>query len=409
MISSFAEASMIETQVRSTPGEPDAREHFGRKITIRHAAMIALIAIMALAGCLTLERAIYVQRAAGTAIELAGQQQMLSQRIASLTAQFALGNSTVRGDLRSAVDSFENTHWRLVAGDPDAGFRSAIGDAPRNADNFNGPAPLDAAATVYVAQARRILAVSPHDPSLAARATLIFAAAQNPLLDELAATMRIRHERAEAQLTIFRLAALVICLLILTTLLTAALMVFRPLARRIIALTRDVHELNQIATTDPLTGVLNIRSFQARGAVEVQKARRYQRPLSLLMIDADQLPAIEAVYGSDGGETMLKSLTSSFCDGTRISDLIARVDAERFAILLPETTSECAGLLAERLRQRVGEMKVNINEKPIRCTISVGVAAAEKDASFLWSTFKRADEALHEAKMRGRNRVFVAA
>ena len=127
------------------------------------------------------------------------------------------------------------------------------------------------------------------------------------------------------------------------------------------------------------------------------------------MIDADQLPAIEATYGTGGGELVLKSLTSSFCDGTRVSDLIARVDAERFAILLPETSSEGAELLAERLRQKIGALKVKIDDQRVACTISVGVAAAEKDASFLWSTFKRADEALHEAKMRGRNRVFVAA
>jgi diguanylate cyclase (GGDEF)-like protein len=396
---------MIETD----PDEPEAREHFGRTITLRHAAAIALIAIMAVAACLTLERAIYVQRASAAAIELTGQQQMLSQRIASLTAQYALGNTAVRGDLRSAVGAFENAHWRLVAGDSSAGFRSAVGDLPLNELYFSGPAPLDATATAYVAQARRVLAMSPHDRALASGAALVFAAAQNPLLNELGETMRVRHGRAESQLASLRLAAAAICLLIFATLLTAGLIVFRPMARRIIELTREVRELNQIATTDPLTGMLNIRSFQARGAVEVQKARRYQRPLSLLMIDADQFPAIAATYGSGGGETVLKSLTSSFCDGTRVSDLIARVDAERFAILLPETGSEGAELLAERLRQRVGEMKINISEKSIRCTISVGVAAAEKDASFLWSTFKRADEALHEAKMRGRNRVFVSA
>jgi diguanylate cyclase (GGDEF)-like protein len=400
---------MIETHIRLEPEEPVKRESFGRKITIRHAAIIAFVAVVAVAGCLTLERAIYVQRASATAIELAGRQQMLSQRIANLTAQYALGNSAVRGDLHSAVDAFEQTHWQLVAGDPSVGFRSAIRDAPLNERYFGGPAPLDAVATAYISQARKVLAVSPHDRTMPARAALVFAAAEGPLLDSLADTMRVRQDRTDRQLASLRLAAAALCSLIFGALGCGVLTVFRPMARRIIELAREVRELQQIATTDPLTGMLNEKSFQARGAVEVQKARRYQRPLSLLMIDADQLPAIAAAYGADGGETVLKSLTSSFCDGTRVSDLIGRIDAERFAILLPETSCEGAGLLAERLRKRVGETKVNIDDERVACTISVGVAAAEKDASFLWSTFKRADEALHEAKMRGRNRVFVAA
>jgi diguanylate cyclase (GGDEF)-like protein len=400
---------MIEIQPRAQSVQPDAREGFGRKITIRHAATIAFVAIMAIAAYLTLERALSVQRASNAAIELTAQQQMLSQRIASLSAQYALGNGAVRADLRSAVDGFENTHWQLVAGNSGAGIRSAIADPQLNGPYFKDTAPLDAAATAYVAQARAVLATSPRDRSLAARTALIFTAAQSPLLDELAGTMRIRQDRLNTQLTVLRLVAAAFCTLVFVTLLTATLAVFRPMARRIIALTREVRELNGIATTDPLTGMLNSRSFQARGAIEVQKARRYQRPLSLLMIDADQFPAIEATYGTGGGELVLKSLTSSFCDGTRVSDLIARVDAERFAILLPETGSEGAELLAERLRQKIGALKVKIDDQPVACTISVGVAAAEKDASFLWSTFKRADEALHEAKMRGRNRVFVAA
>ena len=118
---------------------------------------------------------------------------------------------------------------------------------------------------------------------------------------------------------------------------------------------------------------------------------------------------IALTYGPDGGKAVLKALTSSFCDGTRVSDLIARVDDEQFAILLPETSSAGAELLAERLRRRIGQMTVQIDDKPVACTISVGVAAAEKDATLLWPTFKRADEALYEAKQRGCNRVFVAA
>ena len=200
-----------------------------------------------------------------------------------------------------------------------------------------------------------------------------------------------------------------ICVTVLMTLLAANLAVFRPMARRIVKLTRETEELTRHATTDPLTGTLNKRSFQARGAIEIQKARRYQRPLSLLMIDSDQLAAIENKHGHDGGEALLKALTSSLFSGTRVSDLVARVDEEQFAILLPETSCEGAQLLAERLRRKISDLNIPIDDKVVSCTVSIGVAAAEKDAAFLWPTFKRADEALYEAKIRGRNRVVVAA
>jgi len=384
-------------------------ERFGRKLTITHAATVGVIAIMALAAYLTLDRAIHIQRESATAIGLTDRERVLSQRIASLTAQYALGNIAVGHDLRSAINAFESTHWRLVAGDPNAGMPSVVSVAPLKAIYFGGSAPLDAAAAEFVTRARRVTAMSPQDRSLATQTAPVFLAAQQSLADGLDAAASTRQNRSDGQLTILRIIGAALCLSTLVTLLAAVLAVFRPMARRIVRLTRIAGDLVPLATTDPLTGTLNKRSFQARGAIEIQKARRYQRPLSLLMIDADQLPAIEGAHGADGGETLLKALTSSFFAGTRISDLVGRVDAEQFAILLPETGSAGAQVIAERLRLRISDLAVPIDDKLVSCTVSIGVAAAEKDASFLWPTFKRADEALYEAKMSGRNRVVVAA
>jgi diguanylate cyclase (GGDEF)-like protein len=223
-----------------------------------------------------------------------------------------------------------------------------------------------------------------------------------------AAARRTVQARIDGQLAVLRAIGLTIGGSVLATLLGASLLVFRPMARSIARLTHDALELARVATTDPLTGMLNRHSFQARGAIEIQKARRYGRPLSMLMIDADQLPAIEGAHGLTGGQTVLKALTSSFFAGTRVSDLLARVDAEQFAILLPETDGAGAEILAERLRTKIGNLSVLIGDKFVSSTLSIGVAVAEKDASFLWPTFKRADEALYEAKIRGRNRVVVA-
>lgn len=399
---------MLSLQQPNVFGEAALPERIGRKVTIAHVVTLAIIAVMAFAGYLTLQRAIAVGRQTAQAIESTERQRMLSQRIASLTAQFALGNAGVRHELRAAIDDFEQTHWSLVAGNRDAGIPSAVSDPALKKLYFDGALPLDAGATEYVTQARRITTMSPQDPTLGAHTAPVFLAAQQPLLDDLDLAVRIRTNEANHQLTQLGYAGAGVIMGLLGALLAATLGVFRPMALQIIRLTRDAHELAQQTTIDPTTGMLNKRSFQARGAIEIQKARRYQRPLSLLRIDADQLNAIQTTYGADGGETVLRALTSSIFDGTRVSDLVARVDAEQFAILLPETNAQGAELLAERLRRKISDLSVPIDGEMVGCTISVGVAAAEKDASFLWPTFKRADEAVYEAKVRGRNQVVVA-
>lgn len=400
---------MIGIEQAPGSGEPRQRIRLGRRARIAHATTCAFIAIMAIVGFCTLEWAIHVQRDSASAIALTQRQTILTGRIAGLVAQDALGNGSVAHDLWSAVDTFERTHWRLVAGDPTTGLTSAITDPQLRALFFAGNAPLDAAATQFVMQARRIAALSPKKRAERTRSAQAFLATQQPMLDALASAARIREARAGRDVTQALQLGAAVTVAIFAALITGSLTVFEPMTRRIGELTRDVRDLTELATVDPQTGMLNSRSFQARGTIELEKARRYKRPVSLLMIDADHLPAIEAAYGPDGGESVLKALTSSLFDGTRVSDLVARVDDERFAILLPETATDGAELLAERLRRKVSDLKVLVKDTSVSCTISVGVAAAEKDASFLWSTLQRADRALYEAKIGGRNRVVVAA
>ncbi len=380
-----------------------------RTYTIAHATTIGLVAIIAIGGYGLLDRSIASTRAAHAAIERTSDERMLAQRVASLVGQYELGNAAVKHDLHVAINAFEQTHWSLVSGVPREGIASAMHDPQLKGIYFGGNTPLDAAATEFVTRAKRIAAGSSSDSLLGAHTAPLFLAAQGTLDDTLATAMRVRTERADREANAFRTMGGGLCALLLALLVTMNLAVFAPMARRIVRLARDAHELAQVATTDPLTGTLNRRSFQARGAIEIQKARRYQRPLSLLMIDADHLANIEATHGPGGGETVLKALTSSFFAGTRISDLVARVDSEQFAILLPETNRDGAELLAERLRRKISDLSVPIDDQMISCTVSIGVAAAEKDEAFLWPTFKRADEAMYEAKMRGRNRVVVAA
>jgi diguanylate cyclase (GGDEF)-like protein len=396
----------LETYRGSTPSI--LPERIGSKVTAAHVITLALMALLTFGAYASLLHALSVQRAATNATAITSRQLMLSQRIASLTAQYALGNGGIRADLRAAITDFERIQWSLVAGDQKLGIVSAVIDPQLKRIYFDGPAPLDAAAIQFVSRARRIAGMSPQSAALGAQTAPLFGAAQQPLVDGIDAAQQVRQAHVERDDAILRELGLGTVLSMLLALLAATLTVFRPMAQQIVRLTNLAHDLAAQATTDPITGMLNKRSFQARAAIEIQKARRYQRPLALLRIDADQLQAIEDTYGRDGGDSVLRALTSSFFDGTRISDLLARVDDEQFAILLPETTAEGAELLAERLRRKINDLCVPIDDDLVSCTISVGVAAAEKDAAFLWPTFKRADQAVYEAKARGRNQVVVA-
>jgi diguanylate cyclase (GGDEF)-like protein len=168
---------------------------------------------------------------------------------------------------------------------------------------------------------------------------------------------------------------------------------------------QNAKELMLLATTDPLTGVLNRRSFLERGAIELERTRRYDRPMTVLMIDADHFKHVNDRFGHDGGDAVLIALTQSLSAGLRISDLLGRLGGEEFAILLPETGPDDAEMLADRLRTRVSELRVATKNGTATLTISVGSAAIDANTTDFSSLLERADKALYEAKKAGRNRV----
>ena len=170
---------------------------------------------------------------------------------------------------------------------------------------------------------------------------------------------------------------------------------------------RTEQSLKELASRDPLTGVANRRHFFERAGEEHARSRRYERPLSILMLDIDHFKRINDRYGHTRGDEVLKTL----CDATRSRlrevDLLARIGGEEFAILLPETNKAGARIVAERLREFVAGLKVKTEGAEIRWTISIGVAVRLPADTAIAECLKRADEALYRAKERGRNRVEV--
>ena len=165
-------------------------------------------------------------------------------------------------------------------------------------------------------------------------------------------------------------------------------------------------ELKRLANTDGLTGALNRRRFMELAQAEVARARRYGRPLSLVMLDLDRFKAVNDSHGHDVGDLVLQSLVRVSREVLRAVDIFGRVGGEEFMALLPETGLEGAAAVAERLRQAVAAQEVETAEGPLRCTASLGVAPLGPDMD-LDSLMKAADVALYRAKQAGRDRVVL--
>jgi diguanylate cyclase (GGDEF)-like protein len=167
------------------------------------------------------------------------------------------------------------------------------------------------------------------------------------------------------------------------------------------------NELTHLATTDGLTGLNNHRVFQERLNEEIERARRYRKNLSLLMVDIDHFKSFNDTYGHQAGDEVLRAIASIIKENLRCTDFAARYGGEEFVVILTETDCDQAQVAAERLRQTILEYPFRLESgEHARLAVSVGYACYPKAADTKALLIKRADEALYSAKEAGRNRVY---
>ncbi len=178
---------------------------------------------------------------------------------------------------------------------------------------------------------------------------------------------------------------------------------------------RDITELKRLRTelekqahTDFLTGLATRGFFLDLANSELARARRYAKPLSLLMLDVDHFKLFNDTHGHLAGDEALRCLSRICQDVLREVDIVGRFGGEEFAIFLPETSVDQAWEVAERLRGQVAQTPVIwLENKKLAMTISVGVTELQPADTDLDHLFARADQALYEAKNKGRNQVRV--
>ena len=168
---------------------------------------------------------------------------------------------------------------------------------------------------------------------------------------------------------------------------------------------RLVRQLEEMATTDGLTGCLNKRAFRDEMQQRLMAAQRFGRKLSLIVTDLDHFKAVNDTYGHATGDRVLQELGLVLKRAKRETDLVARFGGEEFCVLCEETDARGARLLAERVREELEGTELVTELGPLKVTASLGVATFPDHASTAEELFAQGDKALYEAKNRGRNQV----
>ncbi|MGO4437514.1 PleD family two-component system response regulator [Rhizobium sp. RAF56] len=173
----------------------------------------------------------------------------------------------------------------------------------------------------------------------------------------------------------------------------------------------SVQQTIELAVTDPLTGLNNRRYLDNHLKVLFNRARTRERPLSILITDIDCFKQVNDTYGHDAGDEVLKQFASRIRSTARGADLACRYGGEEFVVIMPDTSSDVAANVAERLREAVETMPFLLKEKGIELgvTASFGISSLSAAVETPEHLLRQADRALYEAKNSGRNRVVAAA
>jgi diguanylate cyclase (GGDEF)-like protein len=158
---------------------------------------------------------------------------------------------------------------------------------------------------------------------------------------------------------------------------------------------------------DPLTQVGNRAALTRALQREMEVAKRYNRPLCMMLIDIDHFKAINDTIGHAAGDAVIQHVAEKVGSDLRQIDEIFRYGGEEFVVLLSNTDSKAAGLVAERIRQSLQQQPFRVNEETVELTVSIGLSLYQADDTEE-SLFDRADQALYLAKGAGRNRVEYA-
>ena len=170
-------------------------------------------------------------------------------------------------------------------------------------------------------------------------------------------------------------------------------------------LRRSQAQLAQLVTQDVLTNVLNARAFADRLGQELERNRRYPRPMALVYMDLDNFKVINDTHGHQTGDAVLRLVADAMRSSVRTADVVGRLGGDEFAVLMPETDAQLADAAAKRL---VASLRTVFKGTP-NVTASIGVVSCAATDASTDDLLRRADQAMYDAKKAGKDRVVQVA
>ncbi len=169
-------------------------------------------------------------------------------------------------------------------------------------------------------------------------------------------------------------------------------------------LRNQIEELSELVSTDALTGLFNFRHFKTILQAEMDRSKRSGIPTSLVLVDLDHFKAVNDTYGHEIGNRALKHVAEILTGEVRTTDIVCRYGGEEFAMIFPETHLNLAVKVADRIRQRINDNPLPIDDGEISLTASMGASVYMKTSILdLVDFVDSVDKYLYEAKQSGRN------
>ena len=373
-------------------------------LTVGYVLALALIGAIAATAHVVTGMVIDSQGDNALVVNVSGRQRMLSQRIVLLAQNWAeTGDQEAKNALSNAIDSFQTSHERIISGH--VGVEKSVVPDSVVAIMYDRPHELDKAVRNYVALATTVEERG-RDASaeLSTLKELIKPAAAEDItllgsLNDVVTGIERMHISQIGRMKNVQNAALLVLAL---ALILEALLIFRPLVRRVNGLTDS---LKKASISDPMTNIYNRRGFMASGEQKISNSSHG----AVIILDIDHFKKINALHGHAAGDACIVHTTQVARTVFRLDDTIGRIGGEEFAVVVPGAPEKRALELAEQLREAVEKTPcdtrdVNTEVDCVSFTISVGVCYYEEPRP-LSELIQHADAALYDAKRDGRNRV----